>query len=50
MTNTNTIKFLVRNMEAKNVTYLEVIKKRPELKEQIDAYIEQHKIDIDKTV
>ena len=46
----NTAKFLVRNIVMKNVTYLEVTEKRPELKEQIDVYIKQQNLDIDKTV
>lgn len=45
-----TARFLVRNIVLGNVTYLEVIGKKPELKEQIDAYIEQQGLDIDKTV
>jgi hypothetical protein len=45
-----TARFLVRNIVLGNVTYLEVIAKKPELKEQIDAYIEQQGLDIDKTV
>ena len=44
-----TAKFLVRNIVMDKVTYLEVIDARPELKEQIDAYIEQEGLEIDKT-
>ena len=44
-----TAKFLVRNIVMGKVTYLEVIEARPELKEQIDAYIEQEHLEIDKT-
>ena len=43
-------KFLVENMNKKKVTYSEVIEKFPELQEQIDAYIEEKKYVIDKTV
>lgn len=45
-----TAKFLVRNIVMGKVTYLEVVEARPELKEQIDAYIEQEHLEIDKTV
>lgn len=45
-----TARFLVRNIVLGNVTYQEVVAKRPDLKEQIDAYIEQQGIEIDKTV
>lgn len=45
-----TAKFLVRNIVMGKVTYLEVIEAKPELKEQIDAYIEQQGIVVDKTV
>lgn len=45
-----TARFLVRNIILGKVTYLEVIEARPELQEQIDAYIEQQDLDIDKTV
>lgn len=45
-----TAKFLVRNIVLGNVTYVEVITARPDLKEQIDAYIEQQGLDIDKSV
>ena len=41
--------FLVRNIVMGKVTYLEVIEARPELKEEIDAYIEQQGLTIDKT-
>lgn len=47
---TATAKFLVRNIVIGKVTYLEVIEAKPELKEQIDAYIEQQGLTIDKTV
>ncbi len=46
---TATAKFLVRNIVMGKVTYLEVIEAKPELKEQIDAYIEQQGLEIDKT-
>lgn len=45
-----TAKFLVRNIVMGKVTYLEAIEARPELKEQMDAYIEQQGLAIDKTV
>ena len=45
-----TAEFLVRNITMKKVTYLEVIEARPDLKEQIDAYIEKEHLEIDKTV
>lgn len=45
-----TAKFLVRNIVLGKITYLEAITARPDLKEQIDAYIEQEGLDIDKTV
>lgn len=54
-------KFLVRNIVLGNVTYLEVMASKavkdseeagetPTLAEQIDAYIEQQGLNIDKTV
>lgn len=45
-----TAKFFVRNILLGKVTYAEVIEARPELQAQIDAYIEQQGLDIDKTV
>jgi hypothetical protein len=45
-----TVQFLVRNIVMRKVTYLEVIEARPELKDEIDAYIEQEGIKVDKTV
>ena len=45
-----TAEFLVRNIVMGKVTYLEVVNARPELKEQIDAYIEKEGLVIDKTV
>lgn len=45
-----TAKFLVRNIVMGKVTYLEVVEAKPELKEQIDAYIEQQGLNVDKTV
>lgn len=42
--------FLVRNIVLKKVTYLEVVKARPDLKDAVDAYIEQEGIEVDKTV
>ena len=44
-----TAKFLVRNIVLGKVTYLEVIESKPELKEQIDYYIDQQNLDVDKT-
>jgi len=44
-----TAKFLVRNIVMGKVTYLEVIEAKPELKEQIDTYIEQQGLEIDKS-
>lgn len=48
-------KFLVRNIVLENVTYLEVmaskaVKEDDTLAAQIDAYIEQQGLEIDKTV
>lgn len=48
-------KFFVRNIVMGNVTYLEVmnckaVKDDPTLKEQIDKYIEQQGLKVDKTV
>lgn len=48
-------KFLVRNIVLENVTYLEVMDSKavnddPTLAAQIDAYIKQQGLDIDKTV
>lgn len=45
-----TVKFLVKNMVSGKVTYLQVVKKHPELKEQIDAYIGEQGFAVDKTV
>lgn len=45
-----TAQFLVRNIVMGKVTYLEVIEAKPELKEQIDAYIEAQGLTVDKTV
>lgn len=45
-----TAKFLVMNIVLGKVTYIEVIEKKPDLKEQIDAYIEQQDLVVDKTV
>lgn len=45
-----TAKFLVNNIVDEKVTYKEVIEKKPELKDQIDAYIEQKGYVVDKTV
>lgn len=45
-----TAKFLVRNIVLGKCTYLECINARPDLKEQMDTYIEQEHLDIDKTV
>lgn len=45
-----TAKFLVRNIVMGKITYLEALDAKPELKEQIDAYIEQQGIVVDKTV
>ena len=50
MTISATAKFLVRNMVIGKITYLEAVNAKPELKEQIDAYIEQQGLVIDKTV
>lgn len=36
-----TAKFLVKNIRNGKVTYQEVIAKRPDLKDQIDAYMKQ---------
>ena len=47
---TATAKFLVRNIVMRKVTYLEVVEAKPELKEQVDAYIEQQGLNVDKTV
>lgn len=47
---TATAKFLVRNIVLGNVTYLEAIEAKPALKEQIDAYIEQQGLPVDKTI
>lgn len=44
-----TAKFLVRNIVLGNITYLEAVEKKPDLKEQIDDYIEREKLDIDRT-
>lgn len=43
-------KFLVRNIVLGKVTYAEVVEAKPELKAEIDAYIEQQKLDITKTM
>lgn len=48
-------KFLVRNIVQENVTYLEVmnckaVKEDETLAAQIDAYIKEQGLDIDKTV
>lgn len=45
-----TAKFLVRNIVMGKVTYLEVVEAKPELKAQIDAYIEQEGLEINKTI
>lgn len=45
-----TAKFLVRNIVLGKCTYSEAITARPELKEQIDAYVESERLDIDKTI
>lgn len=45
-----TAKFLVRNIVTGKLTYLEAVEAKPELKEQIDAYIEQQGLTVDKTV
>lgn len=42
-------KFLVRNIVPGKITYLEAIEARPELKEEIDAYIKQQGLNVDKT-
>lgn len=52
---TATAKFLVRNIVMDNVTYLEAMNSKavtedPTLKDQIDVYIEQQNLVIDKTV
>ena len=47
---TATAKFLVRNIVMGKVTYREVVEAKPELKEQVDAYIEQQGLNVDKTV
>lgn len=47
---TATAAFLVRNIVLNNITYKEAIEKKPELKEQIEAYIEQQGLTVDKTV
>ena len=44
-----TAKFLVRNIIMGKVTYLEAIEAKAELKEEIDAYIEQQGLVVDKT-
>ena len=49
MTISYTAKFLTRQIVLGNCTYLEVIGKKPELKDQIDAYIEEQGLDVDKT-
>ena len=43
-------KFLVMNIVLGKITYLEAVTARPDLKDAIDAYIEQQGLDIDKTV
>ena len=43
-------KFLVTNIVLGKVTYLEVVTSRPDLKDAVDAYIEQQGIEVDKTV
>lgn len=45
-----TARFLVRNIVMGKVTYQEVIAAKPELKEQIDAYIEQQGLDVNKEI
>ena len=52
---TSKAKFLVRNIVLGNVTYLEVmgskaVKEDETLPEQIDAYIKEQGLDVDKTV
>ena len=50
MTISATAKFLVRNIVLGKVTYQEVITAKPELKEQVDAYITQQGLVIDTTI
>ena len=50
MTVSATARFLVRNMITGKITYLEAINAKPELQEQIDYYIEQQELSIDKSV
>ena len=45
-----TVQFLVRNIVMGKVTYLEVVEARPDLKDEIDAYIKQEGLLIDATV
>lgn len=42
-------KFLVANIVLKKITYLEAVTARPELKDEIDAYIAEQGLEIDKT-
>lgn len=42
------IAYLVNQIVLGNLTYNEVITKRPDLKTKIDTYIETHNITIDK--
>jgi hypothetical protein len=45
-----TVVYLVNQIVMGNLTYQEVITKRPDLKAQIDAYIAEKNLTIDKTV
>lgn len=42
--------YLVNQIILGNLTYTEVVTKRPDLKTRIDAYIEEKGLEIDKTV
>ena len=44
------IAYLVNQIILGNLTYNEIITKRPDLKVKLDAYIETHNITIDKEV
>lgn len=44
------VAYLVNQIVLGNLTYQEVVTKRPDLKDKIDAYILEHNLTIDKTV
>ena len=44
------VAYLVNEIVLGDLTYQDVVTKRPDLKDRIDTYIAQHNLTIDKTV